>query len=66
MFGIGAGSRAVWSTVFTFAALFGVGAARASLTKEHWWTAGAETLGLGALVAAAAYGASALVAGLIR
>jgi VIT1/CCC1 family predicted Fe2+/Mn2+ transporter len=59
------GGRAAWSCVLTFAALFAVGAARATLTKERWWMAGAETLGLGALVAAAAYGASALVASLI-
>ena len=59
------GHPAVWSTGLTFAALFGVGAARTMLTKERWWLAGFETLGLGALVAAAAYGASALVADLI-
>lgn len=59
------GTRAIWSTALTFAALFVVGAARASLTDERWWVAGAETLSLGALVAAAAYGASALVARLI-
>jgi VIT1/CCC1 family predicted Fe2+/Mn2+ transporter len=59
------GGRAIWSTALTFAALFGIGAARALLTTERWWVAGAETLGLGALVAAAAYGASAVVASLI-
>ena len=66
MFAGGAGARAIWSTALTFATLFGIGAARAMLTKERWWIAGSETLGLGALVAAAAYGARALVAGLIR
>lgn len=60
------GNRAVWSSALTFATLFGIGAARATLTRERWWMAGSETLGLGALVAGAAYGASALVAGLIR
>ena len=60
-----ASGRAAWSTGLTFAALFGVGAARATLTKERWWVAGSETLALGALVAAAAYGASALVASLL-
>lgn len=59
------GHPAAWSAGLTFAALFGVGAARTILTKERWWLAGFETLGLGALVAAAAYGASALVADLI-
>lgn len=56
------GARAIWSTALTFAALFAIGAARATLTNERWWRAGLETLSLGALVAAAAYGASALVA----
>ena len=41
------------------------GAARATLTNERWWKAGLETLSLGALVAAAAYGASALIVRLI-
>ena len=59
------GHPAAWSTGLTFTALFGVGAARTILTKERWWAAGFETLCLGALVAAAAYGASALVASLI-
>ena len=59
------GHPAIWSSGFTFATLFCVGAARTLLTKERWWTAGVETLGLGALVAAAAYGASALVASFI-
>ena len=58
-------SGAIWSTALTFGVLFGIGAARATLTRERWWAAGAETLGLGALVAAAAYGASAFVASLI-
>lgn len=58
----GAGDRAVWSTALTFLALFLVGAARATLTSERWWRAGLETLSLGAIVAGAAYGASALVA----
>ena len=56
------GHRVVWSTALTLVALFGIGAARATLTLERWWQAGLETLSLGALVAAAAYGASALVA----
>ncbi len=54
--------RAAWSTGLTFLTLFGVGAARATLTDERWWRAGLETLSLGALVSAAAYGASAVVA----
>jgi VIT1/CCC1 family predicted Fe2+/Mn2+ transporter len=60
-----AAARPVWSTVLTFLALFFVGAARATVTNERWWRAGLETLTLGAVVAAAAYGASTLVAAAI-
>jgi VIT1/CCC1 family predicted Fe2+/Mn2+ transporter len=62
----GFAGRALWSTALTLATLFMVGAARATLTAERWWRAGLETLSLGALVAGAAYGASALVAAAIR
>jgi VIT1/CCC1 family predicted Fe2+/Mn2+ transporter len=58
--------RPIWSAVLRFLALFFVGAARTALTEERWWRAGLETLALGAAVAAAAYGASALVAAAIR
>ena len=60
------GDAALWSTTLTFVALFLVGAARATVTTERWWKAGLETLALGALVAAAAYGASAVVAAALR
>ena len=60
------GDAALWSMAVTFLALFLIGAARATLTAERWWQAGLETLGLGALVAAAAYGASAVVAAALR
>jgi VIT1/CCC1 family predicted Fe2+/Mn2+ transporter len=56
------GHRVFWSTALTFLALFMIGVARATLTRERWWRAGLETLSLGALVAGAAYGASAGVA----
>jgi VIT1/CCC1 family predicted Fe2+/Mn2+ transporter len=65
LFSGAAAGGAAWSTVLTFVALFSVGAARATLTQERWWFAGFETLSLGALVAAAAYAASALVASLL-
>ena len=58
--------RPVWSTVMTFSALFVIGAVRTALTTERWWVAGLETLSLGALVAAAAYWASAVVAAFLR
>jgi VIT1/CCC1 family predicted Fe2+/Mn2+ transporter len=51
-----------WSIMCTFMALFAVGAARTVVTVDRWWAAGMEMLLLGALVAAAAYGAGAVVA----
>jgi VIT1/CCC1 family predicted Fe2+/Mn2+ transporter len=50
----------------TFAALFVVGSLRALVTVDRWWIAGLEMLLLGALVAGAAYGSGAIVAGLLR
>src|SRR5688572_9854897 len=50
------------SAVLTMSALFGVGIARAAVTRERWWKSGLEMLLLGAVVAIAAYGAGALVA----
>jgi VIT1/CCC1 family predicted Fe2+/Mn2+ transporter len=52
--------RLFWSSALTFAALFLLGAARALVTVDRWWRSGLETLGLGLLVAAAAYGAGRL------
>jgi len=49
------------SVVLTFAALFLVGSMRALVTIDKWWWAGLEMLGLGALVAVAAYGSGAFV-----
>jgi len=53
------------SMVLTFAALFFVGSMRALVTIDKWWWAGLEMLGLGALVAVAAYGSGAFVSWLI-
>ncbi len=53
------------SVVLTFAALFFVGSMRALVTIDKWWWAGLEMLGLGALVAVAAYGSGAFVSWLI-
>jgi VIT1/CCC1 family predicted Fe2+/Mn2+ transporter len=61
-----AGGRLLWSSVFTMAALFGVGVARAAVTQDRWWRTGLEMLMLGGVVAAAAYGAGAVVAALVR
>ena len=51
--------------MLTFAALFIVGSLRALVTVDRWWAAGLEMLGLGAVVALAAYGSGALVSRLI-
>ena len=52
----------VASTILTFVTLFLLGALRAVVTRDRWWRTGLETLALGTIVAAAAYGAGYLVA----
>jgi VIT1/CCC1 family predicted Fe2+/Mn2+ transporter len=54
------------SAAGTFAALFSVGALRSFVTVDRWWAAGLEMLGLGVLVAAAAYASGALVSAVVR
>ena len=54
--------RMTAATTATFATLFLLGAVRALITRDQWWRSGLETLGLGAVVALAAYGAGMLVA----
>jgi VIT1/CCC1 family predicted Fe2+/Mn2+ transporter len=49
------------SVLLTFSALFVVGSLRSLVTVDRWWTAGLEMLGLGAVVAVAAYASGALV-----
>jgi VIT1/CCC1 family predicted Fe2+/Mn2+ transporter len=53
------------SAALTMGALFSVGVARAAVTRDRWWRTGAEMLALGGLVAAAAYGAGALIAAIM-
>lgn len=48
------------ATGVTFAALFGIGAARSAFTEEPWWRTGLEMLGLGLAVSVAAYAAGAV------
>jgi VIT1/CCC1 family predicted Fe2+/Mn2+ transporter len=55
-------ARVTTATAATFLTLFLLGAVRALVTADRWWRTGLETLALGALVAAAAYGAGMLVA----
>ena len=58
--------RFALSAAMTFAALFSIGAARAAITTGRWWVTGLEMLGLGVLVAAAGYGAGAVVAAVLN
>jgi VIT1/CCC1 family predicted Fe2+/Mn2+ transporter len=55
----------VLSITLTFAALFCVGSSRALVTVDRWWSAGLEMLGLGALVALAAFGSGAFIGRLV-
>jgi len=57
-----ADGRFASSAILTFAALFGIGAARATITTGRWWVTGLEMLSLGLVVAAAGYAAGAIVA----
>lgn len=59
-------SRAFDSIVLAMAGLFGVGAIRTIVTAGSWWKIGLETLALGIVVGAVAFGAGALVASIIR
>lgn len=53
------------SVGLTLATLFVVGSLRSLVTVDRWLRAGLEMLGLGILVAGAAYGSGALVAALV-
>ena len=59
-------NRFASSAILSLAVLFAVGAARSWIGSGRWWRNGLEMLGLGAIVGAAAYGAGALVAGLVH
>jgi VIT1/CCC1 family predicted Fe2+/Mn2+ transporter len=54
------GGRLAASCLLTLTAMFLLGAVRASITREPWWRSSLETVGLGTVVAATAYGAGAL------
>ena len=58
-------NRFAVSMVLTLLAMFGVGASRALIANVRWLKAGLEMLGLGAIVAALAYGSGALVAAIV-
>ena len=60
-----AGGAVAWSVGLTLSTMFGLGAARGLVTSETWWKVGLESLIVGSVVAAAAYGAGAVVASLV-
>jgi VIT1/CCC1 family predicted Fe2+/Mn2+ transporter len=57
--------RLTASIGLTFLAMFLVGASRALAANVRWWKAGCEMSGLGAVVAALAYGSGAIVAAIV-
>ena len=57
--------RFMSSLVLTLLAMFVVGASRALIANVRWWQAGLEMLGLGAVVAALAYGSGAVVGSIV-
>jgi vacuolar iron transporter family protein len=63
--GAGISAGLVLSVLLTFATLFVVGAMRALITVSRWWSAGAEMLLLGVVVAVAAYVSGSLVSTLV-
>jgi VIT1/CCC1 family predicted Fe2+/Mn2+ transporter len=54
------------AAVLAMSALFCVGALRTTVTTGRWWKVGLEGLALGMVVGAAAYGAGALAAAVLR
>jgi VIT1/CCC1 family predicted Fe2+/Mn2+ transporter len=54
-----------WSAAATLVALFAIGGVRTLVTADRWWKSGSETLLLGVLVTAAAYGAGAMIAAVL-
>jgi VIT1/CCC1 family predicted Fe2+/Mn2+ transporter len=57
--------RFIVATVLTLGTLFIVGALRSMVTIEGWLAGGLEMLGLGVIVAAAAYASGALIAAVV-
>ena len=54
-----------WSIVLTLGTLFAIGALRATVTVDRWWSAGLEMFGLGVVVAAVAYASGLIAAWLV-
>lgn len=56
----------LWASVLTAVAFFTVGALKALFVDQPWWRAGAETLLVGGIAAAAAFGLGALLGRLLE
>jgi VIT1/CCC1 family predicted Fe2+/Mn2+ transporter len=55
-----------WSSVLTSVAFFWVGALKGRFVNQSWLLSGGETLGIGGIAAAMAYGAGVLLKGLVN
>jgi VIT1/CCC1 family predicted Fe2+/Mn2+ transporter len=53
-----------WSSVLTGVAFFVVGALKSRVVDQRWWRSGAETLAVGGIAAAAAFGIGSLLGGI--
>jgi VIT1/CCC1 family predicted Fe2+/Mn2+ transporter len=58
-------AKFVTAAALSYCTMFTIGAARSLISNVTWWRAGAEMLGLGAVVTAVAYGSGALIASLL-
>ena len=51
------------ASIMTLLVFFGIGSAKSAWSPSSWWRSGSETLAIGAIAAAVAYGAGAMLAG---
>jgi VIT1/CCC1 family predicted Fe2+/Mn2+ transporter len=65
LFGVAVARPFLWASVCAALAFVGVGVLKSRLIDRSWWQAGAETLAVGGVAAALAYGAGVVIAGLL-